>query len=129
MSVRRSASGAGVSPAEWIFALRKASIGLADPAGTAGDFGDSNAHHLPLVHAAPWSIQSISVLTSSAVRDALGGIFRSPSRAMARNRRLSADLPGMMAGPRLPPLRRLSRELILRPETPFDSPWQAAHLC
>src|SRR6516164_4336369 len=129
MSVRRSASGAGVSPAARIFASRNASIGLAGPAGTGGGFGVSNAHHLPLVQAAPWSIQSFRVLTSPAVRGAFGGIFRSPSRATARNRRLSADLPGMMAGPRLPPLRRLSRELILRPETPFDSPWQAAHFC
>src|SRR5260370_37823644 len=57
-----------------------------------------------------------------------GGIRRtSPLPDTALYSRLSAALPGTMAGPREPPLSRFSRVVITRPDIALDSPWQARH--
>src|ERR1044071_3247467 len=57
-----------------------------------------------------------------------GGILRtSPLPATALYSRLSAALPGTMAGPREPPLSRLSRVVRTRPDIALDSPWQVRH--
>src|SRR5437763_12937792 len=57
-----------------------------------------------------------------------GGIRRtSPLPDTALYSRLSAALPGTMAGPRAPPLRRFSRVVSTSPDIVLDSPWQVRH--
>src|SRR6185437_6671203 len=104
------------------FRSMKASIGFFAPSGTAGRTGLRNAHQVPAgdrapaVHTAPASIQSLIAETSFGVSEPPGGIETSPACATALYRRLSADLPGTIAGPRVPPLSRVSRAVTLRPE-------------
>ena len=102
----------------------------------AGRSGFLNAHHWlvttgpVLVQGAPESSHSLMTAISFAGKPPpTGGIRRtSPLPETALYRRLSADLPGTMAGPRVPPFRAFSREVSFRPDV-AASPWQVRHRC
>ena len=114
--------GRGRMPSFSSFARMKRSIGLRVHAAaftsgggtlwaveTTSDRRPSSLGPAPLGPSHPLSIQARMVAICSLDRRRPGGIFRSPFCSMACTSRLSAGVPGLTAGPRLPPWRRSSR--------------------
>src|SRR5439155_25934182 len=74
-------------------------------------------------HTAPADTQSRMETISASDSLRPGGIFRSPDCSMARTRRLSPGVPGLIAAPRLPPLMIDSRFVTDRPLDLSESLW------
>ena len=79
-------------------------------------------------HSAPSSIQRRMLEISSGWSFLPGGIFSSPDCSMARTSKLSAGFPGLIAAPRLPPARMVSRLVSASPLVLVVSLWHGWQL-
>ena len=67
-------------------------------------------------HGAPFMIHSRSTSRSSLASCAPGGINGAVALVTANQIRLSANFPGISAGPRVPPFKAAARELRFNPD-------------